>query len=91
MAAVLPRAAGLACDKDTAAFHLPGTSASIGGRDLAIIAGPWSRGPWTIECSIGSGERAFAFAGRLAGARPKASLFQSRRWNMPEGLCHRRA
>jgi 3-deoxy-7-phosphoheptulonate synthase len=45
-------------DEDTI-ISFPGTDATIGGRDLAIIAGP---------CSIESREQAFAIAGEVARA-----------------------
>src|SRR5271157_207708 len=40
-------------------IHFPGTDAAIGGRDLAIVAGP---------CSIESREQAFAIAEQVAAA-----------------------
>ena len=45
-------------EEDTV-IHFPGTNASIGGRDLAIIAGP---------CSIETREQAFAVAEQVAKA-----------------------
>ena len=45
--------------KEDTVIRFPGTDATIGGRDLAIVAGP---------CSIESREQAFAVAGRLAAA-----------------------
>src|SRR5580693_6510523 len=45
-------------EEDTV-IRFPGTSASIGGRDLAVIAGP---------CSIESREQAFAIAEQVAAA-----------------------
>jgi 3-deoxy-7-phosphoheptulonate synthase len=43
--------------EDDTIIHFPGTNATIGGRDLAIIAGP---------CSIESREQAFAVAEKIA-------------------------
>ncbi|HVW78717.1 MAG TPA: 3-deoxy-7-phosphoheptulonate synthase [Alloacidobacterium sp.] len=45
--------------EDNTVIHFPGTNASIGGRDLAVIAGP---------CSIESREQAFAVAEQVAQA-----------------------
>jgi 3-deoxy-7-phosphoheptulonate synthase len=43
--------------EDDTIIHFPGTNATIGGRDLAVIAGP---------CSIESREQAFAIAEKIA-------------------------
>jgi 3-deoxy-7-phosphoheptulonate synthase len=45
--------------QDDTVIHFPGTNATIGGRDLAVIAGP---------CSIESREQAFAVAEQIAKA-----------------------
>lgn len=43
--------------EDNTVIHFPGTNASIGGRDLAVIAGP---------CSVETREQAFAVAEQVA-------------------------